>query len=361
MTSVTIPNSVTSIGEYAFYGCSGLTSVTIPNSVTSIESEAFSGCSRLTSIDIPNSVSIIQDCAFSGCTGLKSVTIGSSVTTIADYAFSGCDNIEKIYCYAETAPSVTYDAFTSSVYENAKLYIQNSSLQSYKQSSSWIYINNLIGFTDCPTRIYPAANENSEVYYSTYSNNLFDTELQVEAGKTLTVYDVIVDNGKLELTPRAGAKVASGEGVLVRTDATYVKVVNLDGYDLVPASEEETMLKATPVEDKTITAPSGYKLFRLTYNNSSTKEGLGFYYGKTGGLQLDTKIYKAYLQVPTEALGNSTNASKGFRLGDTTGIDFIEFMPEDDTEEPTYNLKGQQVDKSAKGILVKGNKKYYSK
>ena len=65
--------------------------------------------------------------------------------------------------------------------------------------------------------------------------------------------------------------------------------------------------------------------------------------------------------MPTEALGNSTNASKGFRLGDTTGIDSIEFVPEDDTEEPTYNLKGQQVDKSAKGIIVKRNKKYYSK
>ena len=219
----------------------------------------------------------------------------------------------------------------------------------------------MIGFTDCPTRIYPAANENSEVYYSTYSNNLFDTELQVEAGKTLTVYDVIVDNGELELNPRAGAKVASGEGVLVRTDATYVSVVKLNGYDLVPTSEEETMLKATPVEDNTITAPSGYKLFRLAYNKSATKEGLGFYFGYTDGSQLNTKIYKAYLQVPTGTLGSSSNASKGFRLGDTTGIDSIEFVPEDDAEEQTHNINGQQVDKSAKGIIVKRNKKYYSK
>ena len=101
-------------------------------------------------------------------------------------------------------------------------------------------------------------------------------------------------------------------------------------------------------------------MFRLTYNKNSTKEGLGFYFGETGGSQLKTKIYKAYLQVP-EALGSSSNASKGFRLGDTTGIDSIEFVPEDGAEEPTYNLNGQQVDKSAKGIIVKRNKKYYSK
>ncbi len=84
-----IPNSVTSIGNGAFYGCSGLTSVTIPNSVTSIGSHAFSLCYGLTSITIPNSVTSIGDYAFSNC-GLTSVTIPNSVTSIGDYAFNGC-------------------------------------------------------------------------------------------------------------------------------------------------------------------------------------------------------------------------------------------------------------------------------
>ena len=97
--SVTIPEkvtyngktySVTSIGSWAFYECSGLTSVTIGNSVTSIDSSAFSGCSSLTSITIPNSVTSIGGSAFSGCSGLTSVTIPNSVTTIGDYAFDGC-------------------------------------------------------------------------------------------------------------------------------------------------------------------------------------------------------------------------------------------------------------------------------
>ena len=76
-TSVTIGNSVTSIGDYAFYGCSGLTSVTIPNSVTSIGEWAFNGCSGLTSVTIPNSVTSIGKRAFEGCSGLTTLNFNA--------------------------------------------------------------------------------------------------------------------------------------------------------------------------------------------------------------------------------------------------------------------------------------------
>ena len=96
LTSVTIPNSVTSIGDYTFYVCSGLTSVTIGNSVTSIGNGAFAGCSGLTSITIPNSVTSIEYGAFSGCSGLTSVTIPNSVTSIGNYAFSSCSGLTSV-------------------------------------------------------------------------------------------------------------------------------------------------------------------------------------------------------------------------------------------------------------------------
>jgi len=96
LTSVTIPNSVTSIGLQAFDNCTGLTSVTIPNSVTSIGTAAFSGCKGLTSVTIPASVTSIGQQAFSGCTGLTSVTIPASVTSIGGSAFSGCTGLTSV-------------------------------------------------------------------------------------------------------------------------------------------------------------------------------------------------------------------------------------------------------------------------
>ena len=87
---------VTSIGDYAFYGCSGITSITIPSSVTSIGDRAFDGCSALTGITIPSSVTSIGYRVFYRCSELTSVTIPSSVTSIGSYAFQGCSAITSV-------------------------------------------------------------------------------------------------------------------------------------------------------------------------------------------------------------------------------------------------------------------------
>ena len=96
LTNITIPNSVTNIGYGAFGGCSNLTSVSIPNSVTSIGNEAFASCTALTSVSIPNSVSSIGNWAFTYCTALTSVSIPNSVTSIGNEAFSVCSALTSI-------------------------------------------------------------------------------------------------------------------------------------------------------------------------------------------------------------------------------------------------------------------------
>ena len=96
LASIEIPSSVTSIGDYAFSGCSGLTSVNIPEDVTSIGERVFMNCSQLASIEIPKSVTSIGKYAFSGCSGLTSITILGGVTSIGDFAFSSCSQLASI-------------------------------------------------------------------------------------------------------------------------------------------------------------------------------------------------------------------------------------------------------------------------
>ncbi len=96
LTSVTIPNTVTLIGNSAFSGCDSLTSLTLGNSVISIGDSAFGYCSSLTNITFPNSLITIAGYAFSGCTSLTSIPLGTNLTTIGDAAFDSCTGLTSV-------------------------------------------------------------------------------------------------------------------------------------------------------------------------------------------------------------------------------------------------------------------------
>ena len=173
--SFVIPNSVTNIGERAFWYCSGLTSITIPNSVTNIGERAFQNCSGLTSIDvdsenpnyasyngvlfskdmtlliqcpegfsgsfvIPNSVTNISDYAFWYCSGLTNITIPNSVTNIGEQAFSGCSGLTSVYY--NTQNPITSDEYLFSNY-SATLYVPKGAVDTFKATTPWNKFNKI--------------------------------------------------------------------------------------------------------------------------------------------------------------------------------------------------------------------------
>ena len=110
LTSITIPEGVTSIGYEIFYGCSSLTSITIPDSVTSIGNKAFYDCSSLTNITIPNSVTSIEERAFENCSSLTNMTIPEGVKSIGNGAFNNCSSLTSI-TISESVKSIGNGAF----------------------------------------------------------------------------------------------------------------------------------------------------------------------------------------------------------------------------------------------------------
>ena len=146
LTSVTIGNRVTSIGYAAFDNCSSLTSVTIPDSVTSIGGSAFLGCRSLTSVTIGNSVTSIEKSTFQSCHSLTSVTIGYSVTLIGSSAFYYCTSLKEVYCKATTPPSGGGNMFGYNA-SGRKIYVPRNSVSAYKSATNWRdYASDIVGY-----------------------------------------------------------------------------------------------------------------------------------------------------------------------------------------------------------------------
>ena len=230
MSSVSIGNSVTSIGQRAFYGCSSLTSIEIPNSVTSIGINAFSGCSSLTSIEIPNSVTSIGDAAFyncsslssvsipnsvtsigiyafTGCRSLSSIEIPNSVTSIGKYAFYGCNSLKKITVNATTPPDCGDNIFEGVDYSSCVLVVPDESISAYKNKSPWNQFLNI-----------------SEV-----ESVINDNEVSVKVENGNIVVTGIADDVNMEVYNIGGSRIYSGivKSVQVPTAGLYlVKVLD---------------------------------------------------------------------------------------------------------------------------------------
>lgn len=215
-------------------------------------------------------------------------------------------------------------------------------------------------------KVIKAAKGNNDTYWATFSNQTNDATLSVPSDRTLNVYNAMVSGGKLTLTERDNHQVAMDEGVLLKTDGGYVNAKANEANELTKVSSDENHLVATPAEATTVTAETGYILYRLTYNDAIHKDRLGFYLGSSDGNSLKATPGKAYLKVSeNEAKAPSSAAlTRSFVFGggsETTGIEGITIMGTDvqrhGTIEGIFDLQGRKIVNPTKGIYIKNNKK----
>ena len=196
LISITIPNSLTIIETEVFCNCSSLISVKISDSVTSIKSMAFSGCNALTSLTMGNRVSYIENMAFRGCSSLTELTIPKSVKKIGTQSFYACKTLNKIVSLIEepfeiSGKSVTYPTFSPTTFENATLYVPVGTLSKYKSTRGWKDFTNIV--EGIPSGIKSV--ENEQTAESLETGNWFTLDGRRLNGKP-TKKGIYIVNGK---------------------------------------------------------------------------------------------------------------------------------------------------------------------
>lgn len=170
LTSIELPSGVTSLGYYAFTNCTNLASLTLPSSVKEIGSSAFQYCKSLTSITLPSGVENVWSDTFNGCESLKSITLPSDLKLIERNAFKGCNGLTSIYAFMKKPCEIQETTFDNETKINATLYVPKGSLLNYWDDNQWKKFMNIEEF-DATSIGSLNTNANDVQEVSRYSDN----------------------------------------------------------------------------------------------------------------------------------------------------------------------------------------------
>ena len=336
LTSITIPEGVTSIGEYAFGGCSGLTSIDIPEGVTSIGYRAFTGCYGLTSITIPEGVKSIGSFAFYACKSLTSVTIPESVTSIGGWAFFDCSGLTSVLCKSKEPASCDGSVFSSL---EPRLIIPVGSEEAYASAKEWKEFTNHYVFKTFDHAVTTFADAEKIDLDKAYQVGDEKT-LAAAAENDLKAYQFTgsVVDGTIYGTEVKGI-VPEGTGLLMTGTAGATYVFPLASGDATADVSGNKLVGVTKDTDlSTLTDGDSH----YVYDNDA------FRLQSTGTIAAN----KAYLSLPTSGT-DKINVT----LGGATGIKGIAADNEDNGA--WYTLDGVKVNEkpTAKGLYIHNGKK----
>ena len=321
--SFRIPNSVTTIADYAFSNCLSLTSVTIPNSVTSIGGAAFGNCLSLTSVTILNSVSSIGEFAFKDCTSLTSVTIPNSVTSIGYWTFYNCDSLTDVYYggtktdWAKITIADGNDDLTNATLHCAKsapaapVVKLGNSATSGKPMLTWNAVEGATSY-----RIYRSTSKGSG--YSLLGTTTATSYTNTGAKAGTTYYYRVKACNDAGLSPYSNVVSGKVKSVTPKPAAPVVKIGN-------SASSGKPMLTWNAVSGAT-----SYKVYRATsqngtysllgtvtatsYTNTGAKAGVTYYYKvkavNSAGESAYSNIVSGRATVTTLTMGHSSTSGK---------------------------------------------------